>query len=254
MSIFSIRRVSNIALAALMTAPGAALAQTAPAPVAVAAPAPADPAVTAAAQQVAAKLLPAGIYKRMFSQIFDQMGNMMPDMVGKLPLRQIAQLGGISDTQAKAIGDAKLGEIADIYDPHWHERTKVMMEAMSTMIGDLMGEFEPNVRATLARGYSREFTLAELNEILAFLATPTGSHYADRQFSMFMDPQMMKDMGAMMPEMLKRLPAMIEQIKKASASLPPPRKIKDLTPAERARLAELLGVPAAKLSDPKSGM
>ncbi len=237
------------ALAALAMAPGLAGAQTVPPAVAPAL----DPARVAAAQQVAAKIFPAGIYKRMFGETFTKMMGSMPDMMADLPIREIAQIGGLSEEKARQLGDAKIGEVMEIYDPHWRERLQLTMTSMTSVLGDMMAEFEPRVRAALARGYAREFSLAELGEIDRFLTTPTGAHFAEKQFAMFMDPEMMKEMTAFMPEMMKRLPDLIAQAKKATASLPPARKLKDLTPAERRRLAELLEVPDDKLNDAGDG-
>jgi hypothetical protein len=66
------------------------------------------------------------------------------------------------------------------------------------------------------------------------------------------DPAMAAEMQSMMPKMMKSMPQFIAAAQKATTSLPAPRKLKDLTPAERTRLAKALGVDESKLTDPKS--
>ncbi len=52
-----------------------------------------------------------------------------------------------------------------------------------------------------------------------------------------------------MPEMMKKMPEMAAKAEAATKSLPPPRKIADLSQEERGRLAKLLGVKASDLKD-----
>ena len=56
----------------------------------------------------------------------------------------------------------------------------------------------------------------------------------------------------MMPAMMKQMPAITQKLKQAMAGLPEPRKPEDLSPAEKTRLAELLGVPEEQLGKPAS--
>ena len=55
----------------------------------------------------------------------------------------------------------------------------------------------------------------------------------------------------MMPKMMAQLPRFVEAAQKATAALPPPRKLKELTPAQKAELAKALGVAPDKLKDPE---
>ncbi len=67
--------------------------------------------------------------------------------------------------------------------------------------------------------------------------------------SIFMDPEIMGEMQALMPEMMQQMPKLAEQAKKATDALPPPRRIADLSKAERKRLAAILGVKEDDLKD-----
>ena len=65
------------------------------------------------------------------------------------------------------------------------------------------------------------------------------------------DPAVAAQMKALMPKMIAQMPRFVAAAQKATAALPAPRKINDLTAAERATLAKALGVTQDKLHDPK---
>ena len=62
-----------------------------------------------------------------------------------------------------------------------------------------MVKVEPFYREGLARAYAKHFDAAELAEINAFFATPTGNRYAATSMGMYMDPQLMAEIPDMMP-------------------------------------------------------
>ena len=207
----------------------------------------------AAARAVVLKLLPPGAYERMLGESFDSMMDAMIDSMGTLPLGQIARIGGITEEQAAKIGEASIEEMMGIYDPHWRERAKLTTTGMMSEMGELMGKFEPQVRDAMARAYARDFTLEELTELLRFFETPAGAHYAERSLQIYSDKEVVAEMSGMMPEIMREMPAIIEKVKKLEATLPPRRRIEELTGAERRRLGEILGVSPDELKDPGEG-
>lgn len=242
----SIRAIA--ALAALGFAPGA-FAQTPPPAPAATAPT-IDPARLAVARQIVLKLFPPGTYREMLGDNYQQMMSQMMESMGGMPMAQIAHLGGLTEEQVKGLGDAKMGEVMDIIDPAWRERLKLLSGDMMGEMGGLFDKLEPRIREAMARAYARDFTLDQLNEILRFLETPTGTLYAKRSLAIFMDREVVAEMTAMMPEIMKEMPAIMEAIQKRVAELPPARKIEELSDEERQRLADLLGVDVADLNDP----
>jgi hypothetical protein len=88
-----------------------------------------------------------------------------------------------------------------------------------------------------------------------FFATPTGSEYASNSMTLFMDPAVMGRMQALLPQIMRQMPAMIQKMTAATANLPKPRRYSDLTAAERAQLARLLGLSEADLAgrQPRKG-
>ncbi|MDG2534346.1 DUF2059 domain-containing protein [Sphingomonas sp. HITSZ_GF] len=256
------RRQLVAATALLFAGIGAAHAQSdakAPPPVVVipSAPvkpvaAPADPARLAVAQRVVFKLVPEGVYKKMFATVFGEMTDQIFGQVGEMPVGEVAKLGGLSQAEAKALGDVKLREIMEIYDPAWRERQKRMMQAFGTGMGDVMVKVEPIVRKALAQAYAREFTVEELTDLDRYFATPAGAHYAAQSLAIAMGPEMTKAMTEMMPEMMSAMPVLMQRAEEATADLPPVRKMDDLSPLERKKLADLLGVDPEKLEDDAS--
>ncbi|MHA6718873.1 DUF2059 domain-containing protein [Sphingomonas sp. RS6] len=225
-----------VAAAIGVAAPAAAIAQTATS----AAPAP-DPARLAIAKRVADQLVQDGMYKRMLGANFDKMMQSVVGMTGDLPIRQFASAAGVSEAEAAELGETTLREVMEIYDPHWEERQQKMMSAMMSGMGDLMSSLEPRIRTALARAYAREFSLAELQEMQGFFATPAGSHYARTSMELMMGPDMMEAMSEAVPEIMKAMPALIAKGQEATKDLPAPRDKSDLTPAERKKIEALLG-------------
>lgn len=233
-------RSSLIGLA-LLAAPVAG-AQTAPAP------AP-DAARIAAARPVVDKIFPAGTYRRMMDGSLSRMMDSMMDGVMKMPVAQLARIGGVQQDRLAGLNEASMEQISAILDPNFRRRTKLGMDAMMAAMVDLMDGFEPKVRDALTRAYARKFDGRQLAELGAFFRTPTGDLYARQSMMMFMDPEIMGEMQALMPEMMKRMPEMAAKAEAATKSLPPPRKIADLSAQERDRLARLLGVKPSDLKD-----
>lgn len=236
------------ALAALMV-PAAAQAQAAP-PAAAMAAAPVDPARLAVAQRIMMRLMPPGFYKQIMGTTFDNIFDMIPEFKD-LPRAEVKKLGRLDDAQFEALDKAAIDEAMTIYDPHARERMQVMMKAMSDRMGDLMGQYEPRMRTAMATAYAREFSLDELNEYDRFFGGPAGTHYAGKMYQLFMGPDMIREMSAMMPDLMKQMPDIMADMTKAMDSVPKARKLDEMTPAERARLAKLLGVDEGDLKDPE---
>ncbi|MBA3895776.1 MAG: DUF2059 domain-containing protein [Sphingomonadaceae bacterium] len=240
---------SILAFTLMATPAGAQVASAVPAP---ASGAPVDSTHLAEARIVIAKLMPPGVYRTLMSSmmapIFDNMG----DSLKTLPLKQMAEMGGLSAKEAAALDKVNLEQVMAIYDPHWRERSQLSMRAMFETMGTFFTTLEPELREAYARAYANAFTLAELRDFDAFFASPAGSKFAARYLTIGTDPAIAAEMRTMMPKMMAQMPTFLAAAQKAKAALPPPRKIEDLTPADKAALAKALGVPESKLKDPKS--
>jgi hypothetical protein len=243
--------IGNVSLAIALCATSPALAQTAPATTASAT---TDPAALAEARLVILKLVPPGTYKKIMSTAMAPMMDNMTDSLKAMPLKQLAEMGGLDADQAAALDKVNIEQVMAIYDPHWQERTNLTMHAMFDAMGDFFTTLEPELREGMAKAYANHFTLDDLRDLNRYFATPTGNKFATQYMSIMTDPAMMDEMKAMMPKMMAQMPQFIAAAQKATASLPPPRKMENLTPAERAKLAKALGVDEAKLHDPKTAI
>lgn len=207
-----------------------------------------------AAEQVVARIFPPGTYARMMN---DTMKPMIDNVMGSLmdaPMAEIAKLSGLPAEQLPAMGEGSLREVLAILDPGFEERTKLVSGMTMALVADMMVEIEPSYRAGLARAYAARFTEAELVEMADYFSTPTGAKYAAESMLIYTDPQVMAAMNEMMPKMMQLMPDLMAKTREAEARLPSARTFSDLTLAEQARLAELLGtsVEALRETEPES--
>jgi len=214
------------------------------------APAAETPAALAEARAVVARLLPRGTYKTLMSSTMAPLMDQMGDSIGQLPLRQLAQLGGLSAEQATALDKVDVARVMAIYDPQWKERSRLQMRAMFTAMGEFFDQFEPELREAYARAFAHRFSAAELADLNRYFATPTGAKFAGGYMQMATDPAIIDATKAMMPRMMSAMPRFVEAAQKATAALPPPRRIEQLSSRERSELARALGVDAKQLTDP----
>lgn len=201
--------VLGLGVALALAAPGAAVAQAAPQA------APADPARLEVAGKIVAKLVPQGIYLRMMRDSFPQM---MEAMIGQMSGLTAADLGE-KDNSGKT-----LEQIAAERDPAFRERMTIMTRVMSEEMGAVMDRLEPRVRTALGKSFARRFTLQQLADMDAFFATPSGAAFANAYLLTFMDPEMMQEMSAATPEIMRVMPAIMERVEKETAHLPPAPK------------------------------
>lgn len=234
--------LAPLALAGL---PQPALAQDATPAAAVAGPI--DPARLALARTTVDAVFPAGTYARIMNRSLNAVVTPMIDGMGQIPLRDFAGLGGTSKEQLAKMGPGTLRQIMAIIDPAYEERSHRMVTAMFRELGAMMSTFEPTMRDALAHAYARRFTAAQLGDLNAFFASPSGKAYAAEAMTIYSDPDVATAMQAFMPTLTKQMPELVRKAQADSADLPKPRQFQDLTPAERKRLAELVGVTESAL-------
>ncbi len=229
---------------ALLLPSGSAAAQPAPA---AAAASPVDPTRLAAARATVDRLFPDGTYARMMKGSMDTILGSIMDSAAQLPLRDLAGIGGMTEADLKKLGDTTLAQVMEIYDPAYRQRIDIGMRLMMGEMGQMMGQFEPEIRDGLSLAYARRFSAEQLTEMNRFFATPAGSAYAAESMAIFMSPEVMQKMQSMMPRMMQAMGPIVKKVEAATAGLPKPRKLEELSSAERAKLAKLLGVAESEL-------
>ncbi|WP_404713653.1 DUF2059 domain-containing protein [Sphingomonas sp. MMS24-J13] len=238
--------MSRLLALALATAAVPALAQAPSAP--VAAP---DPARLAVARAVAGKIMPPGTYRTILQGSLNAMMSGMMSQMMDVPVQQFAATAGMPAEDAKKLGGATTRQVMSVIDPAFDERSRLSMTAMMDGMSDVLVKMEPDIREGLAEAYATRFSAVQLAELKAFFDTPTGSSFAAQQMTLMTDPAFMRRMQGVMPAIVKAMPDVIKRVQAATAHLPKPKKASDLTDAERARLAQLLGIPPEKLKQAK---
>lgn len=175
----------------------------------------------AAAARVVDKLWPLGTYRRMMDGTMSKMMDSMMESMFGMKAPDIVSPEG-KDAVRKETGDKTLAQLAEERDPHFRERTKIFMDVMTREMVPLMETIEPSVRESLARVYARDYSEAQLAEIDAFLATPTGKLFGSKWMMSFVDPEMVNNMSKIAPTMMQAMPEIMKKVEAATAHLPPP--------------------------------
>ena len=212
-----------LCLIAAVTAPPPAQAAIAPPVAATLEATPAvDPERLRLARQTVDFVWPLGTYQRMMSDMMGPDG--MLGAVFDMKLGDMVAPGQEMSEGDKKIADTSMREAIASKDPHFEERMRITMKVMTDEMGAVMTKIEPAMRDGLSKAFARKFSTAQLQDLNLFFATPTGGVYARESLMLFMDPEIMKSMMGMMPELMNAMPAIEEKVKKATAHLPePPR-------------------------------
>lgn len=211
-----------------------------------------DPSRLVFARATVNHVFPEGTYARIMDKSMEMVTGSMLKATGEMALRDLAAIGGMPPEKVAEMGDGTLQQVIEIMDPHYNQRMEASTRVMMREMGALMTQFEPAIREGLASAYAKRFTKAELMDLNAFFATPTGKAYAADSMILFMDPSVMGKMQEFMPVMMKQMPAVMEKVKAAVEGLPAPRKLAELSAGERQRLADLLGVEESELESLRS--
>ena len=223
-----------------------ALAVAAPLSAQTAAPSLTAEAATPLASEIAAKLFPDGTYRKMLGPQMTQMLSGMTDGVGGMPMGPLLKAAGLPEVDAAKLDKTTMDQIMAIVDPAYKQRMRLMMDGMFAAMIPLFEKLEPDLRAGLAVSLDHRFSATQLAELRGFFATPTGNAFAAQQMLLFMDPAVMGRMQAAMPKIMAGMPQLIATAVKTNDRLPKAKKYEDLTPAERTKLAALLGVDEGK--------
>lgn len=202
-----------------------------------------------AAEALVAVMMPDGFYAEM-------MGDMTDSMIGTITGMFNGEAGAgmvlqsrvdLQREQLEALSDEERIELAALLDPAFEQRAAVVGDMMRGVMGDVAAVFEPLYREGLAKAYAARFDAEQLSDIAAFFATPTGRVYATESMKLLADPQVMSASTQALPAMMGSLGDIAANLEARMAELPPENGWADLTPAQRARMAAVLGVAEAEL-------
>ena len=200
------------------------------------------------AEALVGTMMPEGFYGTMMSDMMDKMMRPMMSMFTQ-PKFVLAGRLEIDQERIDALDEERRAELAGLLDPGYAERADAIITVMTDKMGGAFSVMEKPMREGLSKAYAVRFDENQLADIAAFFATPTGEIYAREQMALFADPQVMQSSMRALPAMMGSFGDMETAMTEAMAKLPAARSYADLTEAERARMAELLGVDAAALED-----
>ena len=194
-----------------------------------------------AAEQLIGKIIPDGTMGEMMDKL---LGGVLGPMMAAGP-------DAASTTLAKQIGtpvygvelsEAQVGELASLFDPAWAERREREAALFPALMKEVVGLIEPGMRKAMSELYAIRFTGGELAEIDAFFTTETGSKYARESFLMASDPRIMASSMEALPALMGQMGDLEKRMADGVADLPAVRSFAELSPEERAKVAEMTGL------------
>ncbi len=210
---------------------------------------PIDPARLAIAEQTTAALIPAGSIEKMLDTMYGRMfRTLMGEFSGQSDL-MLSIKTGVESEQIAALDEATKAQIADLFDPHREEREEQIERVVMPLIREALADMEPPMRAGLAKAYARKFTGAQLADVNAFLATPTGQLYASEWMALQADPEVMVAVVKAVPPLLTKFMDRAPEIEKDFKKLPKEKQLADLGDKELAKLAKLMKVDVSVLEE-----
>ncbi|MEN8861169.1 DUF2059 domain-containing protein [Qipengyuania flava] len=201
-----------------------------------------------AAQAVVGEMMPDGFYGEMMAGMMDKMLRPMLTMFSQPEFVLGARLAVDAET-IEALEEGEQAELTAMLDPAYEARGDAMVAVLTSRMGGMFTAMEGPMREGLSKAYAVRFDDAQLADIAAFFATPTGGEYARESMALFADPQVMQASMQALPAMMSGFGDIESAMREAMAALPAERGYGDLTEAQRERMAELLDVDPAQLAD-----
>ena len=200
-----------------------------------------------AATAVVAMMMPEGFYGEMMGDMMDKMMRPMMAMFSSPDFLLASRIAAGEDALS-AMGDAEKAELLAMLDPAYDRRVDVIIGTLTANMAEMFVVLEPPMREGLSKAYAVRFDGAQLGDIAGFFATPTGGQFARESMALFADPQVMQATMQALPQMMGSIGNMESAMKEAMESLPAERGLDDLSDAEKARMAQLLGVGISDLA------
>lgn len=198
------------------------------------------------ARAVMVQFMPEGAMSKMVKPIFDKILAPMLNKIEQRSAEDVARLLRVNEDTLD-LSDDDIKEITALLDPARDKRTQLFKTQFPIFMDKMMVKFEPIVRDAMIELYAINFNDAQLTDIGAFLATPTGQEFGQKMYTMGADPRMIRASVKMVPSIMQDLMPLANDLQKQAESLGKARKFNELDSASRARIAELTGISEAKL-------
>lgn len=210
---------------------------------------PIEPGRLTLAQKTMSALIPAGSLEKMIDNLYGKMfKTIMGEFGGQSDLMLSIQTGVESDQIAK-LDEATKGKVADMFDPHRKEREDQITKVIKPLISEVLGDMEPPMREGMSKAYARRFTAAQLTDLNGFLATPTGTLYANEWMALQADPEVMVAVVKAVPPLITKFIDRAPELEKDFKDLPKEKQLSDFDDKELAKLAKLMKVDVKVLKE-----
>lgn len=210
---------------------------------------PVDPARLTLAEQTTAALIPSGSIEKMVDNLYGKMFKTIMGEFGGQSDLMLSIKTGIESDKIAALDEATKGKVADMFDPHRKERDEQINRVIKPLISEVLADMEPPMRTGMAKAYARKFSGAQLTDLNAFLATPTGNLYASEWMALQADPEVMVAVIRAMPPLITKFIDRAPEIEKDLKELPKEKQLSDFDDKELGKLAKLMKVDVAVLKE-----
>ncbi|MBB6427040.1 DUF2059 domain-containing protein [Sphingopyxis sp. JAI128] len=210
---------------------------------------PVDPARLALAQKAMGALVPSGSLERMMDNLYGKMFKTLMGEFGGQSDMMLSIKTGVESDQIATLDEATKAKVSDMFDPYRKEREEQITKVVKPLISEVLADMEPPMREGLAKAYARKFTEAQLTDLNGFLATPTGTLYANEWMALQADPEVMLSIIKAVPPLITKFVDRAPQIEKDMKELPKEKQLSDFSDKELAQLAKLMKVDAKVLQE-----
>ncbi len=210
---------------------------------------PIEPARLTLAQKTMSALIPAGSLEKMIDNLYGKMFKTIMGEFGGQSDLMLSIKTGVESEKIAALDEATKTKVADMFDPHRKEREDQITRVIKPLISEVLGDMEPPMREGMSKAYARKFTAAQLTDLNGFLATPTGTLYANEWMALQADPEVMLAIIKAVPPLITKFIDRAPQIDKDMKDLPKEKQLSDFSDKELASLAKLMKVDVKVLKE-----
>ena len=210
---------------------------------------PVEPARLTLAQKTMASLIPAGSLEKMMDNLYGKMFKTLMGEFGGQSDLMLSIKTGVESEKIATLDEPTKAKVADMFDPHRKEREDQITRVIKPLISEVLSDMEPPMREGLAKAYARKFTAAQLTDLNGFLATPTGTLYANEWMALQADPEVMVAVIKAVPPLINKFIDRAPQIEKDMKDLPKEKQLSDFDDKELAKLAKLMKVDVKVLKE-----
>ena len=178
-----------------------------------------EPVRLAAARQMTMTMLPTGAYAEAMNGFVDRTAERMLDMSEADFAEMMPPSRPKKGEKAKLPSRVPLRTMLAEKEPNFDAKLAAGKAFARTMFGKVGGVMEPRFRDGLARAMARKFDAAQMAEINAFLATPTGAAYGRQMLGLWFEPEIMRGSFEAFPEMMKLFPELAKDAAAMEATI-----------------------------------